>query len=214
MRTLIISASPRDDGNSHMLAGAAVDGASAAGHDVEHIYLADYVEHMLANCRLCRRASDRQCSLDDRYRELLLDKMLRADGIIYAMPLYFYGMPARLKTVFDRLFCYTSNSAPEQQQVIDGIVGKRVAVLISCEESYQGATLGVIAQFQELTRYLNQDLVGVVVGRANSRGEIVHDPSDPIAEAQRVTAQLYETRVTDYRLDTDRSNKVWEHCIR
>jgi multimeric flavodoxin WrbA len=137
--------------------------------------------------------------------------MLPADGIVYAMPLYFYGMPARLKTVFDRLFCYTANSAPQQEQVIDGIMGKKVGVLISCEESYQGATVGVVAQFQELTRYLNQDLVGVVIGRANSRGEITLDPSDPVAAAHLLAERLYDTRVTDYRLDTERSNKVWEH---
>ena len=211
MRTLVISASPREDGNSHMMAQAAIDGAVAAGHNVEHVFLADYVERMLGNCRTCRRQTDRLCSLDDRYSELLLDKMLPADGIIYAMPLYFYGMPARLKTIFDRLFCYTSNSAPQQDHVIGGIMGKKVAVLISCEESYQGATNGVIAQFQELTRYLNQDLVGVAVGRANSRGEITHDPSAPLDEAKRIGSQLYDIRVTDYRLDTERSSKVWEH---
>jgi hypothetical protein len=120
-------------------------------------------------------------------------------------------MPGRLKTVFDRLFCYTANSAPQQQLVIDGIMGKKVGVLITCEESYQGATVGVVAHFQELTRYLNQDLVGVVVGRANSRGEIALDPSDPVSAAGRLAERLYEIRVTDYRLDTVRSNKVWEH---
>jgi multimeric flavodoxin WrbA len=211
MKTLVISASARDDGNSDVLARAAVDGAHSAGHDVEHVYLGDYVERMLDNCRQCRRVSDRLCSLDDRYGELLMEKMLPADGIVYSMPLYFYGMPGRLKTVFDRLFCYTANSAPQQELVIDGIVNKKVAVLISCEESYQGATVGVVAQFQELTRYLNQDLVGVVVGRANSRGEIAMDPSDPVSAASRLTERLYDTRVTDYRLDTVRSNKVWEH---
>jgi multimeric flavodoxin WrbA len=211
MKTLVITASARDDGNSDVLARAAVDGACAAGHEVEHVYLADYVERMLDNCRTCRRLDDRLCSLDDRYGELLLEKMLPADGIVYSMPLYFYGMPGRLKTVFDRLFCYTANSAPQQEQVIDGIMNKKVAVLISCEESYQGATVGVVAQFQELTRYLNQDLVGVIVGRANSRGEIALDPSDPVSAASRLTERLYETPVTDYRLDTVRSNKVWEH---
>jgi multimeric flavodoxin WrbA len=211
MKTLVITASARDDGNSDVLARAAVDGARAAGHEVEHVYLADYVERMLDNCRTCRRLDDRLCSLDDRYGELLLEKMLPADGIVYSMPLYFYGMPGRLKTVFDRLFCYTANSAPQQEQVIDGIMNKKVAVLISCEESYQGATVGVVAQFQELTRYLNQDLVGVIVGRANSRGEIALDPSDPVSAASRLTERLYETPVTDYRLDTVRSNKVWEH---
>jgi multimeric flavodoxin WrbA len=147
------------------------------------VFLDEYVDRMLGNCRQCRRIEDGRCSLDDRYEELLLDHMLPADGIVFAMPLYFYGMPGRLKTVFDRLFCYTANSAPQQDQVVDGIVGKRVGVLISCEESYVGATQGVIAQFQELTRYLLQDLVGVVVGNANSRGEIACDPTNPIQRA-------------------------------
>lgn len=150
------------------------------------------------------------CSLDDRYGELLVDRMLPADGIIYAMPLYFYGMPGRLKTVFDRLFCYTANSAPQQDLVVEGIMHKKIGVLISCEESYLGATQGVIAQFQELTRYLNQDLVGVVVGNGNSRGEIVRDPSDPVSRAQKLATMLYDTRVTDYRLDTVRPNRVWD----
>jgi multimeric flavodoxin WrbA len=208
MKILLISASPREDGNSHMLADAAHAGAEAAGHDVEHIFLSDYVQHMLDNCRRCR-LTDGRCSLDDRYESLLLEKLLPADGIIYAMPLYFYGMPARLKAVFDRLFCYTANSAPQQERVVAGITGKTIGVLISCEESYVGATSGLIAQFQELTRYLEQDLAGVVVGNANSRGEIVCDPSDPVSCARDLGSRLFDIRVTDYRLTTPRSNKVW-----
>lgn len=209
-KTLVVSASPREDGNSHVLARSALEGARAAGHDVEHVFLDEYVQRMLDNCRLCRRIDDGSCSLDDRYEELLIEHMLPADGIIFAMPLYFYGMPGRLKTVFDRLFCYTANSSPRQDEVVDGIMGKKIGVLISCEESYLGATQGVIAQFQELTRYLHQDLVGVVVGNANSRGEIVCDPGDPVAHARDLGSRLFTTRVTDYRLDTVRSNRVWD----
>jgi multimeric flavodoxin WrbA len=173
------------------------------------VFVGDYVDRMLGNCRTCRRTSDRRCSLDDRYEALLMDKMVPADGLIYAMPLHFYGMPARLKTVFDRLFCYTADSAPEQARVVDGIARKKVGILISCEESYVGATLGLIMQFQELTRYLDHDLVGVVVGTANSRGEIVCDPTDPVSAAGNLARRLYTSRVTDYRLGTTRSNKVW-----
>ncbi|CDP89167.1 MULTISPECIES: flavodoxin family protein [Mycolicibacterium] len=209
MNVLVISASPREDGNSHLLAEAACAGAESAGHEVEHVFLDEYVDRMLTNCRRCRMANG-LCSLDDRYESLLLEKMLPADGIIYAMPLYFYGMPARLKSVFDRLFCYTSNSAPQQQQVVGGITDKTVGVLISCEESYIGATAGVIAQFQELTRYLDQRLAGVVVGNANSRGEIACDPTDPLSRARDLGSRLFDIRVTDYRLTTVRSNKVWD----
>lgn len=210
VRTLVISASPRDDGNSHLLACSAVDSARQAGHAVEHVFLDDYVERMVRNCRQCRRLEDNSCSLDDRYEELLLNKLLPADGIIFAMPLYFYGMPARLKSVFDRLFCYLSNSAPQKDQVVSGITGKRIAVLISCEESYVGATQAVIAHFQEITRYLRQHLVGVVVGIGNSRGDIACDPNDPVGRAGAIAVSLYEARVTDYRVDSVRSSKVWE----
>ncbi|HYR14386.1 MAG TPA: flavodoxin family protein [Mycobacterium sp.] len=210
MKILVVSSSPREDGNSHVLARSAVDGARSAGHDVEHVFLDEYVQRMLGNCRRCRRVEDGNCSLDDRYEELLVDRILPADGIIFAMPLYFYGMPGRLKTVFDRLFCYTANSSPLQDQVVSEVMDKRIGVLISCEESYVGATQGVIAQFQELTRYLCQDLVGVVVGNANSRGEIVHDPGDPVSCARDLGARLFDIQVTDYRLDTVRSNRVWE----
>ena len=71
----------------------AIDGARSAGHDVERIFLDEYVDRMLGNCRHCRRVEDGRCLLDDRYEELLIDHMLPADGIIFAMPLYFYGMP-------------------------------------------------------------------------------------------------------------------------
>lgn len=209
MKVLVISASPRHDGNSHLLAEAALDGARTAGHDVEHVFLDDYVQQLFGNCRTCR-LTDGRCSLDDRYEELLLDHILPADGIIYAMPLYWYGMPGRLKTVFDRLFCYISDSAPQQSRVFDGIGGKKVGVLISSEENYVGATAGVTAQFQEATRYLHQELVGVVVGNGNVRGEIVHDPSDPMARARDLGARLFDIRVTDYRLNTVRPKSVWE----
>ncbi|CAN3129981.1 NAD(P)H-dependent FMN-containing oxidoreductase ywqN [Mycobacterium sp. smrl_JER01] len=208
MKAVILSTSPRDDGNSHTLARAAGDGACAAGHQVEHLFLDEFVDKMLGNCRRCR-LSDGSCGLQDRYEELLLDHLLVADAIVYAMPLYFYGMPARLKTVFDRLFCYTANSAPQQDVVVSGIMDKKVGVLISCEENYVGATQGVVAQFQEITRYLRQDLVGVVTGNANSRGEIVRDPSDPVSRAYDLGSRLFDIRVTDYRLDTERSSRVW-----
>jgi multimeric flavodoxin WrbA len=70
VKTLVVSASPRDDGNSHVLAQSAINGARSAGHDVQHVFLDDYVHMMLGNCRRCRRIEDGSCSLDDRYEEL------------------------------------------------------------------------------------------------------------------------------------------------
>ncbi|GAA2403980.1 flavodoxin family protein [Actinomadura vinacea] len=208
MKVLAISSSPRRDGNSWTMAEAAAKGAREAGHEVESVYLADHVGGMLDDCRRCR-LSDGACGIGDGYERLLMDRVLPADGLIIATPLYWYGMNGRLKTFFDRLFCYTAGSSPVGETVSAALPGKRVAALISCEESYRGATLGLEAQFQELTRYLHQELVGIVVGVGNSRGEVGSDPSRPLERAEDLGRRLFDVRVTDYRLDTPRSNRVW-----
>ncbi|ALG11915.1 flavodoxin family protein [Kibdelosporangium phytohabitans] len=207
-KVLVLSASPRRDGNSWTLAQAAVAGAREAGHEVEFAHLNDYVQGLFRDCRTCRDATG-ACSVGDRYDELLLEKVVPADGLVVATPLYWYGMSGALKTFYDRLFCHTSGSAPDGDAVVAGLTGKKVALLISCEESYRGATLGLTAQFQELARYLHQDLVGVAVGVGNSRGEVRSDPSLPLDQAADLGRRLFDIRVTDYRIDTERSNRVW-----
>ncbi|NIH88286.1 NAD(P)H-dependent oxidoreductase [Amycolatopsis granulosa] len=208
MKVVALSSSPRRDGNSWALAQAAGKGVREAGHELDFVHLTDYVQRPLGDCRQCR-LSNGSCSVDDDYERLLLDHVLPADAIIYATPLHWYGMTGRLKDFFDRLFCYTSASSPHAEVANAGLMHKRAAVLISCEESYRGATLGLEAQFQELTRYLRQDLVGVVVGVGNSRGEVERDPARPLEAAADLGRRLFDIHVTDYRLDTERSNRVW-----
>jgi multimeric flavodoxin WrbA len=208
VKVLVLSSSPRRDGNSWTMAEAAARGAEEAGHDVDIAYLSDYVEGLFRDCRTCRGAGG-ECTVGDDYATLLLERFVPADGLIIATPLYWYGMAGALKTFFDRLFCYTSASAPDGDAVAAGLMNKRVALLIACEESYRGATMGLVTQFQELTRYLHQELVGVAVGIGNSRGEVARDPADPLSGAADLGRRLFDIRVTDYRIDTPRSNRVW-----
>lgn len=208
MKVVAINASPRRDGNSALLLSAAVRGAQNSGHDVALLQLGDFVEGSFRDCRSCRQA-DGGCSVPDDYERLLIDYVLPAQGLIVATPLYWYGMSGRLKTALDRLFCYMSPGYPKSEFVLAGLPGKRVSVLVACEESYQGATLGLRAQLQELTRYLKQDLVDVVVGVGNSRGDVSLDPNNPLTSAENLGRRLFEARVADYCFDTPRSNSVW-----
>jgi len=208
VKVLVLDSSPRREGNSWALAQALGKGAEEAGHTVGFVRLSDFVESPLGDCRECRLA-DGACGIADDYERLLFDHVLPADAIVYATPLHWYGMTGRLKSFFDRFFCYTSGSSPHTAEVVPGLMNKRAAVLISCEESYRGATLGLEAQFQELTRYLRQDLAGIVVGVGNSRGEVERDPARPLEAAADLGRRLGDAHVTDYRLDTDRPNRVW-----
>ena len=208
MRVLTLNASPRRDGNSAALAAAASRGATAAGHEVELVHLDDVVNGSLRDCRTCRR-SDGTCSIDDGYEDLLMTRILPADGLLLATPLYWYGMSGQLKVTLDRLFCFMSPSYPASPRLLESLPGKRVGLLVSCEENYPGATLGIRAQVQEVCRYLRQHLVDVVVGVGNSRGEVVRDPTDPMGRAEALGHRLFETRVADYCFDTERGTSVW-----
>jgi multimeric flavodoxin WrbA len=208
MKVIVLSASPRRDGNSRLLADALDEGARAAGHESEVVDLNEVVSGLLRDCRRCR-LPDGRCAIEDRYAELMHGSVLPADGLVYATPLYWYGMAAALKNYFDRMVCYVSASYPQHKLVGERMVGKRVALLLASEESYRGASLGVIAQIQELSRYLHHEFVGVVNGIGNRRGEVLLDPARPVEAARELGGRLFEVHYSDYRLDTMRPNTVW-----
>lgn len=207
-RICCLVASPRRDGNSSRLAAALVEGAADAGHRAEVLHVGDFLRGFLGDCRRCRRPNG-ECGIKDNYRSLLLDHMLPADAIVLAAPVYWYGLPAQLKCVIDRLVCYTSGRFPGAAEVVQQLRGKRYALLLSSEESSLAMTGAIVQQMSDFSRYTHGSLVAVVNGVGNRRGEVVSDPADPLTQASRLGAEIFERRVTDYRIDTQRSGAVW-----
>jgi multimeric flavodoxin WrbA len=185
-----------------------VEGAREAGHDAELVHLDDHLRHFLRDCRRCRDDAGR-CTIDDGFESLLRDRVLPAEALIFATPLYWYGVSGQLKTFLDRLFCFIAASEPESEMFVRGLLHKRLALLISSEESYPGAPLGVIHEIQEYARYMRSPLVGVVQGYGNKRGDVRLDPADPLARARALGRGIAILRSTDYHLDTDRPGSVW-----
>lgn len=208
MQLLILVGSPRRSGNSATLAQAVQRGAEAAGTQVTVRVLDDAIACFLRDCRTCRRA-DGECAIDDGFRSLMFDDFLPADGVVFCSPVYWYGVSAQTKAFFDRTFCYYAASYPRSAEVIAGMSQKRIGVVLASEETYPGASLGIVHQFQEFARYTHGELVGVVRGVGNSRGEVARDPAGPVAEAERLGGDLFARRYSDYRIDSARSGRVW-----
>ena len=207
-RLLILNGSPRRNGNSAAMAAAVAEGAAGAGANVSVRLVDDYITSFLRDCRACRKP-DGECSIDDRFRELFFDDFLPADGIIFCTPVYWYGVSAQTKAFFDRTFCYYAGSYPDSAEVVGRMSGKRVGLVLASEETYPGASLGIIHQIQEYSRYTRSEFVGLVRGFGNSRGEVARDPGEPLAEAARLGQTFFELKYSDYHLDTERAGKVW-----
>lgn len=98
-KVLIISGSPRKGGNSDILCDRFMEGAKEAGNAVEKVFLHDYEISPCMACYGCR--GTKKCvQMDDMER--ILDKMVEADVLVLATPVYFYSMDGLLKTMIDR----------------------------------------------------------------------------------------------------------------
>ncbi|MGD0340473.1 MAG: flavodoxin family protein [Bacteroidales bacterium] len=99
-KVLVLSASPRREGNSDLLCDQFAMGVQEAGHHAEKIFLKDKKINYCTGCGTCINKGKR-CSQKDDMAEIL-EKMISADVIVMASPVYFYTMNAQMKTLIDR----------------------------------------------------------------------------------------------------------------
>lgn len=99
-QVLILSGSPRIQGNSETLCDEFAKGAKAAGHVVEKVNITKHDIHYCIGCGMCQRNGGHCVQKDDM--EMVLDKMEQADVIVLGTPVYFYNMSAQMKTLIDR----------------------------------------------------------------------------------------------------------------
>lgn len=99
-KVLILSSSPRRSGNSDTLCDEFLRGAAEAGNDTEKIFLQDKTIRYCTGCSVCSR-DGKPCPQKDDAAEVI-EKILAADVIVMATPVYFYTMSAQMKTLIDR----------------------------------------------------------------------------------------------------------------
>ena len=98
-KVLVLSSSPRKGGNSDTLCDQFIKGAQESGNDVEKIYLRNKRINYCTGCGTCNL--QKPCPQKDDAAEVI-DKMVKADVIVLATPVYFYTMSAQMKTLIDR----------------------------------------------------------------------------------------------------------------
>jgi len=98
-RVLAIAGSPRRGGNSDALLDACVEGALAAGGDVDVLYVAQADVWPCRGCNAC--SVDGDCILRDGMHDVY-PRIDAADAIVVATPVFFATVPAVLKALYDR----------------------------------------------------------------------------------------------------------------
>ena len=98
---MVLVGSMRKEENIDLLAKAFVDGASKK-NDVEIISVTEYKVNPCIGCNSCFERKDNSCFQKDDM-EIIYRKLAKADMIVIASPVYFYGISSKLKAIVDRL---------------------------------------------------------------------------------------------------------------
>lgn len=150
-KVVIISSTPREKGNSYILCEKFKKGAEEMGNEVELISLRkNNIEYCIA-CYACRNTG--KCFKNDGMNEII-EKMISADVLVFATPIYFYDISAQLKAFIDRIF-------PRYEE----IKNKDMYLIATCADGHEEAIAGAkntIECFLECVE--NVKLKGVVYG--------------------------------------------------
>ena len=142
-KVLIRSSTPRKGGNSDILCDAFAEGAKKAGNEVEKVRIADLKIGYCTGCYACQKTG-KSAIHDDA--QGVIDKMLAADVIVLASPVYFYTICAQLKALIDRTvvvypkltdkkFYYILTMADTNREMFDGALAALRGFLACCEGS-------------------------------------------------------------------------------
>jgi len=130
MKIITILGSPRKKGKTAQTLDLFEDNILAQGHEVERIYLTDHQIKGCVGCHSCTKKNDAPgCVLKDDAVPVF-EKIILADAIVYASPIYCFDFTSQFKTFLDRHWCLTQNYGTPYAS--SNIAGKKVALLITC----------------------------------------------------------------------------------
>jgi multimeric flavodoxin WrbA len=99
MKVLGIMGSPRRQSNTEILLDKALEGAREAGAEVEKVLVSKFKISPCLEIYACRK--DGNCAIEDDM-QALYKKLLEADHIVFASPIFFYGVTSQAKAIIDR----------------------------------------------------------------------------------------------------------------
>lgn len=160
---LVLTGSPRKNGNSDLLADSFIEGAIKAGHKVIKYETA---AKNIKGCRACDTCFSKgvACSFQDDFNELA-PMLEAADVLVIVSPLYWSSFPAQLKAAIDKLYAF----------IIGGKSMKiKESMLLACGEFGSNEDFDVMVRtYEELAKYEKWTDIGqLIVPGVNKKGDI------------------------------------------
>ncbi|RHO54621.1 flavodoxin family protein [Ruminococcaceae bacterium AM07-15] len=152
-KVVVITGSPRKNGNSFAMTESFIKAAQEKGHSVTRF---DAAMMEIGGCRACETcfSTGKACTFDDDFNKIA-PAILEADALVFTMPVYWYSIPAQIKGVIDRIYSL----------VVGGkdISGKECALIACCEEEDLSVLDGVRIPMERTAALNKWTMVGEVL---------------------------------------------------
>lgn len=160
MKIVILNGSARK-GNTAAAIDAFVKGAKEE-HEVE-IIKADQVQ--MSPCKGCNACQCYKGCVDKDDTNPIVDQIAGADMILFATPVYWWGITAQLKLIIDKCYCRGAQ-----------LKGKKIGLLVVGGASTEDSQYTLIrSQFECMAKYLSWDILFSKVFSANGKDELAAD---------------------------------------
>ena len=167
MKILLISGSPHKAGTTSVLIKAFSKGAESAGHEVYHFNAGEKEVHPCIACEKCHSAVS-ACVFRDAFDEIR-DMLIEADAVVFASPIYYYGLTAQLKAVIDRGY-----GINEQCRAT-----KKTALLMACGDNTMESAECAASPFYGMVDYLGWEIADVIAAKGCYTAEDVVNTEYP-----------------------------------
>lgn len=162
MKIVVLTGSPHKNGTSFLLTERLIDGAKTNGHEIVRFDVGSGDVHPCLGCDHCRAHSG-ACVFHDEM-EKIIPAILDAELIVLSMPLYYFGMPAQLKAVIDRLYAVNEEVIAHPAKAL---------LLATCGDDDDWAMDALLLHYQTVCRYLHwQDIGHLTAFGVNTRPEL------------------------------------------
>ena len=150
MKILVITGSPRKNGNSNTLAEHFIRGAEEAGHNVVRFDAAFKEVHPCIACNKC--GMNGECVFKDDF-EFVRKHIVDAGMVVFATPMYYFGISAQIKAVIDRFYAINGSIH----------VPKKAALLMTYADNNKRKEKAITDHYEILLDYLGWSDVGKVI---------------------------------------------------
>lgn len=157
VKIISVFGSPRKKGNTAKVLSMFED-AVIKSHEVERIDINQYNVSGCLGCNKCQEKRDEPGCIQKDDALAIFKKMIEADAIVYASPLYCWSFTSQIKPLIDRHYCLVTGYGTSDHNSL--ISSKRAALLMTCAGPIEGNCDAIQSIFSAYCEYAKMTTIG------------------------------------------------------